>query len=281
MAVVDIKNLEGKNVGQIDLPDAVFRAKVNPNLLHETVRWYQAAQRAGTHKTKGRGEVSGSGKKLWKQKGTGRARVGLDSQLDLAQGRHGARAGAAQLRLPAAAQDGFGRAALGALGQAGRREADRGGRLATGVAQDQAVSRGAWTPGRRDENDASGGDRGEPQSGTGQPESRGREAGRSARLAAVRFAAARPPVSLERRGRAARRNAGPRAAQRGACRRRCNHRSGEAGRARQGSASPQPRKRRRRRRKRRRKSRPPKRRARARSKRPARRTQESKRRTRP
>jgi large subunit ribosomal protein L4 len=76
MAVVDIKNLEGKNVGQIDLPDAVFRAKVNPNLLHETVRWYQAAQRAGTHKTKGRGEVSGSGKKLWKQKGTGRARVG-------------------------------------------------------------------------------------------------------------------------------------------------------------------------------------------------------------
>ncbi len=76
MAVVDIKNLEGKNVGQLDLPDAVFKAKVNPNLLHETVRWYQASQRAGTHKTKGRGEVSGSGKKLWKQKGTGRARVG-------------------------------------------------------------------------------------------------------------------------------------------------------------------------------------------------------------
>ena len=76
MAVVEIKNLQGKNVGQLDLPDAVFRAKVNPDLLHETVRWYQASQRAGTHKTKGRGEVSGSGKKLWKQKGTGRARVG-------------------------------------------------------------------------------------------------------------------------------------------------------------------------------------------------------------
>jgi large subunit ribosomal protein L4 len=76
MAVVDIKNLEGKNVGQVDLPDDVYKAKVNPDLLHETVRWYQAAQRAGTHKTKGRGEVSGSGKKLWKQKGTGRARVG-------------------------------------------------------------------------------------------------------------------------------------------------------------------------------------------------------------
>jgi large subunit ribosomal protein L4 len=76
MAVVDIKNLQGKNVGQVELPDAVYAAKVNPNLLHETVRWYQAAQRAGTHKTKGRGEVSGSGRKLWKQKGTGRARVG-------------------------------------------------------------------------------------------------------------------------------------------------------------------------------------------------------------
>src|ERR1700680_4025422 len=76
MAVVDIKNLEGKNVGQMDLPDAVFGAKVNPNLLHETVRWYQASQHAGTHKTKGRGEVSGAGRKLWKQKGTGRARVG-------------------------------------------------------------------------------------------------------------------------------------------------------------------------------------------------------------
>src|SRR5580698_7825775 len=76
MAVVDIKNLEGKNVGQLDLPDDVFRAKVNPNLLHETVRWYLAGQRAGTHKTKGRGEVSGAGRKLWRQKGTGRARVG-------------------------------------------------------------------------------------------------------------------------------------------------------------------------------------------------------------
>jgi large subunit ribosomal protein L4 len=76
MAVVDIKNLEGKNVGQIDLPDEVYGAKVNPNLLHETVRWYQAGMRAGTHKTKGRGEVSGAGRKLWKQKGTGRARVG-------------------------------------------------------------------------------------------------------------------------------------------------------------------------------------------------------------
>jgi large subunit ribosomal protein L4 len=76
MAVADVRNLEGKTVGQIELADAVFAAGVNPHLLHEAVRWYLASQRAGTHKTKGRGEVSGAGRKLWKQKGTGRARVG-------------------------------------------------------------------------------------------------------------------------------------------------------------------------------------------------------------
>src|SRR5262249_24466056 len=67
---------EGKKVGQVELSDAVFAAGVNPHLLHEAVRWYLAGQRAGTHKTKGRGEVSGAGRKLWRQKGTGRARVG-------------------------------------------------------------------------------------------------------------------------------------------------------------------------------------------------------------
>lgn len=76
MPVVDVMNLEGSKVGQVELADAVFAAKVNPHLLHETVRWYLAMQRAGTHKTKGRGEVQGSGRKLWKQKGTGRARIG-------------------------------------------------------------------------------------------------------------------------------------------------------------------------------------------------------------
>jgi large subunit ribosomal protein L4 len=76
MAVVDVRNLEGNTVGQVDLADEVFAASVNPHLLHESVRWYLAGQRAGTHKTKGRGEVSGSGRKLWRQKGTGRARVG-------------------------------------------------------------------------------------------------------------------------------------------------------------------------------------------------------------
>jgi len=76
MAVVDVRNLQGKTVGQVELADTVFAAQVNPHLLHEAVRWYLAGERAGTHKTKGRGEVSGSGRKLWRQKGTGRARVG-------------------------------------------------------------------------------------------------------------------------------------------------------------------------------------------------------------
>jgi large subunit ribosomal protein L4 len=76
MALVDIKNLEGRTVGQVDLADDVFGRRVNPSLLHEVTRWYLRSQRAGTHKTKGRGEVSGAGRKLWRQKGTGRARVG-------------------------------------------------------------------------------------------------------------------------------------------------------------------------------------------------------------
>jgi len=76
MPVVDVVNLEGKKVGQVELADAVFGAKVNPHLLHEASRWYRRELRAGTHKTKDKSEVSGAGRKLWKQKGTGRARVG-------------------------------------------------------------------------------------------------------------------------------------------------------------------------------------------------------------
>jgi large subunit ribosomal protein L4 len=76
MPVVDVINLEGQTVGQVELSDAVFAAEVNPHTLHEAVRWQQAGERAGTHKTKVRSEVRGSGKKLWRQKGTGRARVG-------------------------------------------------------------------------------------------------------------------------------------------------------------------------------------------------------------
>ena len=76
MPVVDVRNLEGKKVGTVELADDVFSAKVNQNLLHETVRHYLAGERSGTHKTKDKSEVSGAGRKLWKQKGTGRARIG-------------------------------------------------------------------------------------------------------------------------------------------------------------------------------------------------------------
>jgi large subunit ribosomal protein L4 len=76
MPVVDVVNLDGKKVGQVELADGVFAAKVNPHVLHEAARWHLAEQRAGTHKTKGRSEVAGSGRKLWRQKGTGRARIG-------------------------------------------------------------------------------------------------------------------------------------------------------------------------------------------------------------
>src|SRR5262249_24732721 len=76
MPVVDVVNLDGKKVGSVELADAVFGAEINKHLLHEASRWYQAGLRAGTHKTKDKSEVSGAGRKLWRQKGTGRARVG-------------------------------------------------------------------------------------------------------------------------------------------------------------------------------------------------------------
>jgi len=75
MATIDVHNLGGEKVGTLDLADEVFGA-VNEDLLWEAVKHYRASLRAGTHATKVRGSVSGSGKKLWKQKGTGRARIG-------------------------------------------------------------------------------------------------------------------------------------------------------------------------------------------------------------
>jgi large subunit ribosomal protein L4 len=75
MASIDVVNLSGKKVGSMDLADEVFGA-VNEDLLWEAVKHYRAGQRAGTHATKNKKLVSGAGKKLWRQKGTGRARVG-------------------------------------------------------------------------------------------------------------------------------------------------------------------------------------------------------------
>jgi len=76
MPTVDVVDLQNQKVGEVELADEVFAADVNEALLYEAVRQFQAGKHRGTHKTKVRSEVAGSGKKLWKQKGTGRARMG-------------------------------------------------------------------------------------------------------------------------------------------------------------------------------------------------------------
>ena len=76
MATIEVKNLDGKSVGKVDLDDSVFGVEVNEHLLWEVVKAQRAKRRAGTHSTKRRDEVRGGGKKPYKQKGTGNARQG-------------------------------------------------------------------------------------------------------------------------------------------------------------------------------------------------------------
>jgi large subunit ribosomal protein L4 len=76
MPMVDVYNLKHESVGTIDLSEAVFDASVREHLFHEVVRAQMASKRSGNAKVKERGEIRGSRRKLWKQKGTGRARVG-------------------------------------------------------------------------------------------------------------------------------------------------------------------------------------------------------------
>ena len=73
---IDVVNAENKKVGSVTLKDEVFGGRVKTDLIHESVVRLNAAERRGTHATKTRAMVSGSGKKPWRQKGTGRARVG-------------------------------------------------------------------------------------------------------------------------------------------------------------------------------------------------------------
>ena len=75
MPCVKLRNLKNEEVGDLDLSDAVFGVELNESLIHAAVRNFLANARAGTVGTKTRGDVSGSGRKLWKQKGTGRARI--------------------------------------------------------------------------------------------------------------------------------------------------------------------------------------------------------------
>ena len=73
---VAVKNLKNKKIKDLELPDSVFDYPYKEHLVHTAVVSYLAAQRSGTHKAKGRSEVRGGGRKPWRQKGTGRARVG-------------------------------------------------------------------------------------------------------------------------------------------------------------------------------------------------------------
>lgn len=73
---VDVLNMEGEKVGRVELPAAIFEAPINIDLMHQAYVRQMANARLGTHKTKGRSEVSGGGRKPWRQKGTGRARQG-------------------------------------------------------------------------------------------------------------------------------------------------------------------------------------------------------------
>src|SRR5881392_2820253 len=75
MPTVKVRNLKNKEVGEVTLSDAVFGVELNESLIHAAVMNYRANGRSGNSATKTRGNVSGSGRKLWKQKGTGRARI--------------------------------------------------------------------------------------------------------------------------------------------------------------------------------------------------------------
>lgn len=76
MAVADVFDIDKNKVAQVELNDAVFGADVNEAVVYDVVKMQMAARRSGTSSTKGRSDVSGGGKKPWRQKGTGRARVG-------------------------------------------------------------------------------------------------------------------------------------------------------------------------------------------------------------
>jgi large subunit ribosomal protein L4 len=165
MANVDVLNLNGEKVGSIELADALFAPdQVNEALLWEAVKHYRASLRQGTHKTKSRTEVAGSGKKLWKQKGTGRARIGsVRSPL----WRHGYTVHGPQ---PRSYDYAFPRKKLlGALRSALASKLADGkltvvDTLETEGSQDQALPRGAGQAGR-DAHGAAGGERQDADAG--------------------------------------------------------------------------------------------------------------------
>src|SRR6187402_2580804 len=118
---VDVVNQQNEKIGSIDLRDEVFGGRVKTDLIHESVVHANAADRRGTHATKNRALVSGSGKKPWRQKGTGRARVGeIRNPLWRKGGTvFGPQPRSYDFRLPKKAEIGALRAALAAKMQGG------------------------------------------------------------------------------------------------------------------------------------------------------------------
>ena len=99
MPTVDIYNIQKEKVGELDLKDSIFGVEVRGDVLHEVVTWQRACRRSGTACTKTRGEVSGGGRKPWRQKGSGRARSGQQSLPYLERGRHHLRSQTPEFRL--------------------------------------------------------------------------------------------------------------------------------------------------------------------------------------
>ena len=122
---LNIQNSKNETVGTIELNDDVFGGRVKTDLDLGRGRPGERAERRGTHATKNRALVSGGGKKPYKQKGTGRPQVGLEPDAALAQGRHGVRPAAAQLRVRHAEEGAGRRAARGARAEAERRRRHR------------------------------------------------------------------------------------------------------------------------------------------------------------
>ena len=150
---IDVVNGNNEKVGAVELKDEVFGGRVKAGLIWEAVVQENASERRGTHATKNRAAVSGSGKKPWRQKGTGRARVGeirnpLWRKGGTVFGPH-----AAQLRLRPAEEGAPRRARGGAGAEAERRRGDRRRSAGSERPQDEddrgAASSGSARPARR------------------------------------------------------------------------------------------------------------------------------------
>ena len=142
----DVKNMKGETVKTVELPAEIFEAPINKDLMHQAYVRQMANARLGTHSTKARGEVSGGGKKPWKQKGTGRARQGSTRAPQWKGGGkvHTPKPHSYPQDMPRQMRRGR-PAALGPVGE-GRRRADcGGGRLEPGRHEDPGHDRG---PGR-------------------------------------------------------------------------------------------------------------------------------------